>query len=225
MAVTLLELLFNEACLQSAMIANVYLAYSPSKPERHCKYCPLMMVRRVLNKALSSSLASGESSAYVPILRVLVEAENGTGLGADIGFWDAERVAFNSSSSRRASSGMSSQESRNDWRCSEVGAVAVVADDCAADDDLASVEISSSYSSASLAFKLELGSGRRDADAACDAPRLSRGSLRKSGSRAVVAVSRLHIVSRNDSNSHPPRSPEEVMFETIPPRMIIHVKM
>ena len=92
------------------------------------------------------------------------------------------------------------------------------------------MEISSSSSSASLAFKLELGSGRRDADAAGDAaprPRLSRGSLRKSGSRAVaiVAVSRLHIVSRNDSNSHPPRSPGEVMFDTIPPRLKIHVKM
>ena len=225
MAATLLELLFNEACLQSAMIANVYLAYSPSKPERHCKYCPLMMVRRVLNNALSSSLASGESSAYVPILRVLVEAENGTGLGADMGFWDDERLAFNSSNSRRASSGMSSQESRYDWRCSEVGAVvAVVADDCAA-DDLASVEISSSSSSASLAFKLELGSGRRDVDAAGDAPRLSRGSVRKSGSRACVAVSRSHIVSRRDSSSHPPRSPGDVMFDTIPPRLKIHSKM
>ena len=225
MAATLLELLFNEACLQSAMMANVYLAYSPSKPERHCKYCPLMMVRRVLNNALSRAWASGESSAYVLILRVLVAAENGTGSGADRGFWDDESLSFSSSNSRRASSGMSSRESRYDSRCAEDGAVvAVVADDCAA-DDLASVEISSSSSSASLAFKLELGSGRRDADATGDAPRLSRGSLRKSGSRAVVAVSRLHIVSRKDSNSHPPRSPGEVMFDTIPPRLKIHVKM
>lgn len=54
---------------------------------------------------------------------------------------------------------------------------------------------------------------------------LSRGSVRKSGSRAGVAVSRSHIVSRRDSSSHPPRSGGEVMLDTIPPRLRIHSKM